>query len=77
MVGRCAAGLDSNSDNFCYLPPVFSNFEGVNFADVLSDRRFKNASPELREEIPFLIASILFDTEWLKNNLRLIRSNTN
>lgn len=69
MVGRCVTGLDSNSDDFCYLPPTFVNYDGVNFAHVLPDGRLENASPSLRAAIPFLIASVIFHAEWLENNL--------
>lgn len=69
VVGRCVTGLDSNTDEFCYLPPVFVNLDGVNFNDVLPPGRMGNASASLRAAIPFLIASVVHHSEWLENNL--------
>lgn len=68
-VGRCVTGLDSNNDDFCYLPPLFTDFDGVSFADVLPDGRLENSNESLKSAIPFMIASVIHHAEWLENNL--------
>ena len=68
-VGRCVTGLDSNNDDFCYLPPLFTDFDGVSFADVLPDGRLENSNESLKSAIPFMIASVIYHSEWLENNL--------
>lgn len=68
-VGRCVSGLDINNDDFCYLPPLFTNFDGVRFEKVLPYGRLQNASPSLKAAIPFMIASVIYHSDWLEKNL--------
>ena len=69
LVGRCVTGLNLNSLDITILPPLFVNMEGVNFDSVLPHGKIKSASPSFKLAIPFLIASVVYHWDWIKENL--------
>lgn len=72
-VGRCAAGLPITDVLFGALPP---HFRRSSTESILSGTEWKDIVPEFdkypvnfQHVIPYLIASVVFHSEWLRTNL--------
>jgi hypothetical protein len=72
IVGRAVAGLPTNDRNFAILPPHFT-LDDVELINTIGWENIMHSYASypscFRRVIPFLLASILFHLDWLKENL--------
>jgi hypothetical protein len=70
FVGRCATGLPLQNDCFDLLPPHF-----INAAELNNDAweaifpGYENFCESFKTTLPFLLASLVFHSDWLRNTL--------
>lgn len=69
LSGKILAGLDINSDDFNTLWPRFINMDGLDLREVVPHTVWSSASVSLKKAIPYLIASVIYHSGWLQENL--------
>jgi len=70
VLGRCVCGLNLNEVEFTVLPPHFDSPDVLTIEELnLVVPGFSGYPAGFRFAIPFLLASLVYHSEWLNNNL--------
>ena len=72
FVGRLACGLPISKVEFAVLPPHFPpscvEVDSINWAEIIPGYKYHNI--KTRQAIPYMVASVVYHAEWLRQNLR-------